>query len=812
MNNTHGMQGDVNQDLLRTLNDVELLNNFEGKTCKYYSIDEFQDKFKTNSNNFSVLSWNIRSLTGKLNEFHELITELNNQDFKFSVISIQETWNVPVNLNIDIPGYKPLIIKTRKCREKNNIGGGVGCWVRDIYESETIDKISYFEDKIFESLFLKIKTGKNEFKIVGNIYRPPGSNTIFFIDKLQEILDTISSDPLLAKAEEIILMGDFNINLLNHENHDGTSKYLNTLLNFGQLPLITLPSRITHNSCSLIDHISSNTKDLYIESGLLYSSLSDHYPVFSIKNIKNPKPSFKTVYKRKINENTIMLFKNNLDNIDWSSVSNQLTPVSAFYNFENKLLECFDQSFPLIKAKPSKQNSPIEPWITPAILVSRKNKNKLEAKSIKSPTLTNIENFKNFKRIYRTVLRRAKNEYYQDQFNKYSKNIKQTWKVIKEVLKTSNTKSEIPDLFISEGKTYSGFNEISEGFNDFFVNVGPKLASSIPTADTNFTEYLSNPTEQNFIFANVTPETIFETLSLLKGKVSCGKDNISMKLLKDIMPNIIFPVVYLFNLSLKTGFIPDSYKCAKVIPIFKSGTTCDFTNYRPISLLSSFSKLLGKLVARQMFKFINKYNIFYSHQYGFRPQHDTSQPLLQFLDKIYKGLNKNKAEYTLGIFLDLKKAFDTVDFNILLRKLDHYGFRGITNEWFRNYLNSRTQYVSLGEFESSLKEILCGVPQGSVLGPILFLLYINDLPNSTSFFTSLFADDTCFLKSSNNLQFLFSSANTELSKAACWFQTDKLTLKVSKTKFILFRNKNMPFDDHVFKFNIGEEKTERIFI
>ena len=151
---------------------------------------------------------------------------------------------------------------------RNNIGGGVGCWVRDIYEHETIDKISYFEDKLFESLCIKIKTGKKDFKIIGNIYRPPGSNITVFLDKLQEILNIISSDQLLSKAEEVILMGDFNINLLNHDNHVGTSNYLNTLLNFGQLPLITLPSRVTGHSFSL-DHNSSNTKDKFFEIGLV---------------------------------------------------------------------------------------------------------------------------------------------------------------------------------------------------------------------------------------------------------------------------------------------------------------------------------------------------------------------------------------------------------------------------------------------------------------------------------------------------------------------------------------------------------------
>ena len=373
-------------------------------------------------------------------------------------------------------------------------------------------------------------------------------------------------------------------------------------------------------------------------------------------------------------------------------------------------------------------------------------------------------------------------------FKEAKRDLKETWRLIGEVAGREKGKSKLSKSLKINDSLTSDPNVISNEFNKFFCMTGPSLAAQIPVNNShNFEFYLGQPPDSLFSLNPISCHTLLRHIDALKPKTSYGKDFVSNKLLKLAAPILLKPLTYLINLSMSTGVVPDEVTISKVIPLLKEGDKTNFSNYRPIAIVSSIGKLLERVVAEQLNNYLDSLDILSIHQFGFRAGHNISHPLSHFSKKIFESLNNNKLNLTT--LIDLRKAFETVDWTILLAKLSHYGVKNKEYAWFVSYLK-RKQQVFAGKTLSEVIVMLCGIPQGTCLGPALFILFINDLPNALDLFCQLFADDCTLQVEGDNIEELLIKTTEQLAIAQDWFNCNRLTLNLKKTKFIVFANKH----------------------
>ena len=403
-------------------------------------------------------------------------------------------------------------------------------------------------------------------------------------------------------------------------------------------------------------------------------------------------------------------------------------------------------------------------------------------------------------------IKAAKREYYFKTFTSQKNDIKKTWKTIDETLNRRKNKSKFPSEFIVNNRSIADQKEIADQFNIFFSNIGSTLSDSIEIDDStlDFTDYLNNPTQHHFNFNTITESETLSIINKLKSKNSSGKDEISNKLLKSIKDEIAKPLTIIINQSLKTGVFPDALKIAKVKPLYKKGDNFCLNNYRPISLLPIISKIFERVMFTQLYSYLNANNLLSEQQYGFRSQRSTELACVKLVDYITTEMdNIKKIKTPTAIYLDLSKAFDTLNFNILLNKLQYYGINGISLSLIKNYLTNRFQYVQFENSESDLLEIKTGIPQGSILGPLFFSIMINDLVNSSNKFKFLmYADDTTIYFNLEDFPIENREVliNNELEKVNKWLKLNKLAVNVDKTKSMLF-HKRRPVTPIQFSMN-----------
>ena len=520
----------------------------------------------------------------------------------------------------------------------------------------------------------------------------------------------------------------------------------------------------------------------------ILSDISDHFPCI-LKRLKLNTETGKTVTRQRLTQKVVTKIKNELSTKNLSSIVGGV--VLSFTRLHSELIDSLNRHAPE-KTVVIRHNKRREPWITRGLERSIKKCNKKYCMYLKDRLNTSKENdYKNYRRSLNKIKRKARKDYYQNKHEELKHNSKKLWKLINRMSRKCSDKTSVIDEIKSGSYTVCGGQQISECFAKYFSEVGKNCASKIPNPSKDIEWYLQKiPRNDHTIFMSpTTPQEIDRLIGKLPNKLSSGYDDINNVLLKELCLLIKGPLSDIFNLLIKEGKSPSAIKLADMVPLYKNKEYNLTTNYRPVSLLLTISKLLEKVIHIRVYKFLESTNQLYRSQYGFHGRHSCETAVGELVAEIIKNMESQK--YTLGLLLDLSKAFDMLSHKLLLRKLELYGIRGQTLDWFASYLEGRKLRVksmsNSGIYYSSYYDVDYGTPQGSCLSPLLFLIFNNDIHRHLTLLSCiLFADDTTLFKGHQNLRYLKWCVETELTELVDWFRANGLTLNLNKTVCMLF--------------------------
>ena len=763
--------------------DLDDPNISHSNSCYNFDVDTFNNNIQFSYPIF-FMNYNIRSFNSNFNEFSIFLNDLPTLP---DIFTLTETWFMG-NISETIDGYHGY--HCNRNPETSGNGGGVSVFIKKSLKCK-IHLESYENLPEIEFIHIKLNLNPlNKYNILA-IYRPPNGVLMNnFFEKIESILDKISP------RESIILAGDLNINGLH--NNNTTNNFIDIMTSYSLSSHITLPTRLnsTGQNGTQIDHIWSNIDRVPV-SGVFNSIFTtDHFPNFIIFPSTLEKSNVKITFR----DHSETCLGNLIDEITpfastFSASTGHMDFNEKFNFFLEKVTDCYKKCCPL-RSKILSSGKIVKPWIDNSL----RNKIKRKHYLFKRYDIGAIpfETYNKFKLQTEKDIKVAERNYFQRKFENCRGDARNTWKLTNKLLnncsKTSHNNLSIfdNDVIIHDEK------KLCELMNSYFNNVGLNLAQGIQSTNTDPRAYLPQSNQNSFFFFETDTYEICSLVSKFTNKKT-SVEKLPIHVLKVIIPLLAPTLAQLFNESMATGTFPETLKMGCVIPLYKSGSRSVRNNYRPITTLSVFSKIFEKLVHKRMISFIKKFKLIPENQFGFQENKCTADAILEFLDNGYESLNKSK--HLLTIYLDFSKAFDTISIPILLKKLEHYGFRNQINSWLKSYLTNRKQYVKINNTTSNTLVTKMGVPQGSTLGPLLFILYISDMKQALSNMKVLhFADDSTLYLEIDKSSNYTTHINRDLESLNEWLLANKLFLNVDKTKYMIIHNRGRPPD---LNLNIG---------
>ena len=710
---------------------------------------------------------NIRSLIPHLDELKETI-DSNNID----IMCLSETWlnsNIE-SANIHIPGYQLY----RKDRNDGMRGGGVAIFV----STKLKLKISLVElgvDCNMECIFIKILINTKTI-LLGTVYRPPRQNLKLFVNQLDDIFSFT-----FPTVDYCLLMGDVNIDLFNLNNllTDSMNAY-----NMAQI--IDDATRVTHSTESLLDPIFVSSREEVSHSGTSDIHYSDHKLVFCDLIVHVTKFRQKMVKIRDFKNFNLNNFLSDLLNISWHRFYYFTDIDEKVKFFTDNIINIFDYHAPLRTLRVSK---PKAPWMTDVIKLMMRQRDSALRKFKNTKNQDDYARYKQLRNFVLASIRREKKNYFTFMFNQ---NEKMGWRPLKGIGVSSKSQIEIPPELNKP-------SEINNYFSSFVNNITNNCVNSIGYYSSN-----TFKNEINFSFKLLTVADIEQIINSIKSDVA-GSDSISLRMLSYCLPSMLSQLCHIINCCLERGYFPKSWKEAKIRPIPKNTKPVAYSDLRPISLLPIFSKILEKAIHFQVYKYLTDNNILPECQSGFRRNHSTTAALLNVVDDISKAVDDRKVAAL--VLLDFSKAFDTVNHYLLISKLKYIGFDQTSIKFFTNYLTNRTQRVDINGEMSDISAITSGVPQGSILGPLLYLIYTFDV------FAKLktcsiqgYADDTQIYSSfyPDATNDAVEAINEDLDIINNFSLSHNLTINPKKSFFMLFGNHITELSANIF-FTINNE-------